>query len=304
MKDEPSYSNYAPVRFTPKKAARVLLCCCLLAAVMTVFAHADMGPKPSVTVEFRGFEGREYYATLLSRERGWGPYSVFDGDENSYFYGENVGNPQARAAFMKFVEYRDADGFYYLQFMQECSRTHEFGWGYYPPEEFKILLYFPDTDEFLCSSGSYERYAFHSHFYFVPDGWAKRDIKIDKELLAFAARAALTIAVELVIALFFGLRGTKLWRLLILVNLGTQVLLNAALQITIYYHGAWLAAAGIYLLLELGVMTTEAAVYMRYFPRLSARPRPKWVGVVYALTANAASFFVGLAMAQMLPRLF
>jgi hypothetical protein len=51
-----------------KKAAKILLCACLLAAALTVFAHADMGPKASVTVEFRGFEGRKYYATLLSRE--------------------------------------------------------------------------------------------------------------------------------------------------------------------------------------------------------------------------------------------
>ena len=286
-----------------RKAAGILLCCCLLAAALTVSAHADIGPKASVTVEFRGFEGRKYYATLLSRESGWGPYSVFDGDEDSYFYGENVGSPQAREAFLKFAEYEDADGFCFLQFMQECSQTHAFGWGYYPPEEFKILLYFADTGEFL-ESGSQERYAFHSQFVFSADGSIERDYRAGQEVLAFAARAALTIAVELIIALCFCLRGGKLWRLLILVNLGTQVLLNAALQVTIYQHGPWLAAAGIYLLLEIGVTAAEAAVYTRYFPRLGTRPGPKWVGGVYALVANAASFVVGLAMARMLPGLF
>ena len=278
-----------------KKAARVLLCCCLLAAAMTVFAHADMGPKASVTVEFRGFEGRKYYATLLSRQSRWGPYSAFDVSEEPY---------EKSAAFMKFVEYEDADGFYFLQFMQECSQTHEFGWGYYPPEEFKILLYFADTDEFLSSDSVYEQYAFHSQYVFTADDRTEKAYDYGSEALAFAARAALTIAVELIIALCFGLRGAKLWRLLILVNLGTQVLLNAALQITIYYHGAWLGAAGIYLLLELGVTAAEAAVYTKYFPHLSTRPRPKWLGGVYALMANAASFVAGLAMAQMLPRLF
>ena len=286
-----------------RKAAGVLLCCCLLAAATTVFAHADIGPKASVTVKFRGFEGREYYATLLSRESRWGPYSVFDGDENSYYYSETRGDPQARAAFMKFVEYRDADGFCFLQFMQECSQTHAFGWGYYPPDEFKILLYFADTGEFL-ESGSQERYAFHSHYVFSADGSIERDYRAGQEALAFAARAALTIAVELIIALCFCLRGGKLWRLLILVNLGTQVLLNAALQVSIYLHGPWLAAAGIYLLLELGVTALEVSVYTWCFPRLSARPRPKWVGCAYALVANAASFVVGLAMAQMLPGMF
>ena len=287
-----------------RKAVKCLLCACLLAAALSVSAHADIGPKASVTVEFRGFEGRKYYATLLSQARGSGPYSVFDGDENTYFYGENVGNPQAREAFLKFAEYRDADGFYFLQFMQDCSQSHTFGWGYYPPEEFKILLYFADTGEFLESIGSYGQYAFHSRYVFTADGKTERDYKYGQEALAFAVRAALTIAVELLIALCFCLRGAKLWRLIILMNLGTQVLLNAALQVSIYMHGPWLAAAGIYLLLELGVTAAEAAAYIRYFPRLSARPRPKWVGGVYALAANAASFFTGLAMAQMLPWLF
>jgi len=278
-----------------RKVARVLLCCCLLAAALTVFAYADIGPKASVEVELKGFEGREYYATLLSRERGTGPYSV---DPNSFT--ENAGNPQV---FQKFVEYRDADGFFFLRFIQNCSQTHEFGWGYYPPDEFKILLYFPDTDEFL-ESGSQERYAFHSRYVFLADGSIEREYRAGQEVLAFAARAALTIAVELIIALCFCLRGGKLWRLIILVNLGTQVLLNAALQVAIYQHGPWLGAAGIYLLLELGVTAAEAAVYMRYFPRLGTRSRPKWIGCVYALVANAASFAVGLAMAQMLPGLF
>jgi len=287
-----------------RKAAKVLLCCCLLAAAMMVLAHADSGPKPSVTVEFRGFEGRKYYATLLSRASSSGPHSASRDYEDWYHYEETANDPQAREAFLKFVEYQDVDGFFFLQFMQECSQTHEFGWGYYPPSEFKILLYFPETDEFLVSESSYERYAFHSNFAFTPDGQAKRDSKIGQEIFAFAFRALLTIAVELAIALCFKLRGAGLWRLIIFVNLGTQVLLNAILQISVYRYDALFDVLRLFILLELVVLIIEAAVYTKYFPRLSARPQPKWVGGVYALTANAASFLLGLAMAEMLPRLF
>jgi len=149
-----------------------------------------------------------------------------------------------------------------------------------------------------------ERYAFHSQYVFTADGQVEKSYGYGREAFAFAVRAALTVAVELVIALCFCLRGGKLWRLIVLVNIGTQVLLNATLQVSIYQHGPWLSAAGIYFLLELGVTAAEAAVYTRYFPRLSARPRPRWIGGVYAIVANAASFVIGLAMAQMLPRLF
>jgi len=287
-----------------RKAAKVLLCCCLLAAAMAVFAHADSGPKPSVTVEFRGFEGRKYFATLLSRASSSGPHSASRDYEDWYHYEETANDPQAREAFLKFVEYRDVDGFYFLQFMQECTQTHEFGWGYMPPEEFKVLLYFPDTDEFLISESSYERYAFHSNYVLTPDGQVAKDSKLGQEIFSFAFRALLTIAVELAIALCFKLRGAKLWRLIIFVNLGTQVLLNAALQASIYHLGPWFGAAGIYILLEPAVVIIEAVVYRKHFPRLSAHPRPKWIGGVYALTANAASFLLGLAMAEMLPRLF
>jgi hypothetical protein len=36
--------------------------------------------------------------------------------------------------------------------------------GYYPPEDFKILLYFPADDRFAVSEEACERYAFDSYY--------------------------------------------------------------------------------------------------------------------------------------------
>lgn len=46
---------------------------------------------------------------------------------------------------------------------RDCTETSEFKWTYYPPQRFKILVYFPETDSFAVS-GIYERYAFDSYY--------------------------------------------------------------------------------------------------------------------------------------------
>ena len=77
-----------------------------------ITAQADIGPKPSVVVEFAGLEEEEYYVTLLSEKDSTGPWSV--GNDYYDYMGE-------KAAFDKFCEYIDADGYYFLSFMEECS---------------------------------------------------------------------------------------------------------------------------------------------------------------------------------------
>ena len=47
---------------------------------------------------------------------------------------------------------KDEDGYYFLQFFEDCTETSKFTWGYYPPTKFKILIYFPEHDSFVVSN--------------------------------------------------------------------------------------------------------------------------------------------------------
>lgn len=79
-------------------------------AVFPIVASADIGPKPSVVIDFEGVSGQTYYVTLLSSVRSTGPYSaVEDGAERRYHESD-----EDYPAFSKFLEYQDADGYFFL----------------------------------------------------------------------------------------------------------------------------------------------------------------------------------------------
>lgn len=281
----------------------LMLVCVLMILSVPLTAFADMGPKPSVVIDFQGLEGKRYYATLLSKEKSTGPFSaVEDTGEEDWSY--QVGNADY-AVFLKFAQYRDADGFYFLQNFQDCSETQQFSWTYYPPQVFKVLLYFPDTDQFLAS-GSYERYAFDSYFTVEPQDGSLRVIPsydYTAEAVSLFVRVLLTIAVELGIALLFGFREKRVFRLIVIINVVTQLALNVILNV-INYHMGMLGFLMFFVLLELVVFLVEAVLYAVCLKKRSEKKISAWKPWIYALAANTASFIVGVVLAFWMPGMF
>lgn len=274
---------------------------CLFAAVfvLPLTVSADMGPKPSVTVTVEGADGRDFYGTLLSERPSTGPQSAYDpADADTYHYYDGYGDEEV---FRQFIEYEDPDGYYFLQICWPCEGTDTFAWTYYPPQRFKILLYFPDTGEFV-SSGVCERYAFDSYFTasLTGEGLAVRtSYDYRWELISLVARILLTIAAELLVALLFRFRGKRTYRTLIWVNVVTQVLLNVGLNL-INYYGGQLAFTVFYVLLELAVFVAEGILFTLLL-RKGQKVRKLWL---YAFIANACSFALGLALAHWIPGIF
>ena len=293
-------------------------CVVLLMAALPVTASADMGPKPSVVIDFKGLSGETYYVTLLASVESTGPYSALSFlerdnlilDDKEWYYGAEEDYP----IYLKFLEYQDTDGYYFLQFLQDCSETHRFSWTYYPPSNFKILLYFPEKDSYIVG-GPYERYAFDSYFTaVVHNKVAPNTIYFDimdvstsydyrGEILSLIARIVLTIAVELLIALLFVFRLKKQLLLILAVNLVTQIGLNVTLNLVNFGYGP-LAFVFAFILLEIAIFIIEAILYSIFLRKLSDTPVPKWKPTIYALVANAASFAAGLILAYVIPGIF
>ncbi len=288
-----------------KKAVAMLLCIIVILGAFPAAAHADVGPKPSVTIDFEGLEGRRYYATLLSDYPTTGPFSALEEGEEAYSpYQQGEADYDI---FRKFVQYEDADGFYFLQYFEDCTQSHSFSWTYYPPDTFKVLLYFPDTDSFLTDNGRYRRYAFDSYFTAAVE--ADGTLSIIKsydytgEALSLAVRIVLTIAIELAVALLFGLREKGRLRFIILVNLLTQIALNVILGIVNYQSG-FFGLLAVYFLLEMAVFVLEGALYAAFLPKRGEKKLPRWLAWVYSLVANSLSFLLGLFLAVLLPAIF
>lgn len=294
----------------------------LLLPLMLLPAHADTGPKPSVVVDILGLEGRACYATLLSTTSSTGPHSSL-WEENQD--GERVRNwgitpgytgpgcsEEERAISAAFTAYEETepDGLYYLQYFGDCSQG-EFRWTYYPPQTFKILLYFPDTGSFAASDSLLERYAFDSYYTVDLTGvdWnggtaefsAVESYDHSGELLSLAARVVLTIAIELAVAWWFRLREKKQIIIILLTNIVTQLALNLGLNWYVYQQGSG-GLPLFYLMMELGVTVVESLVYWALLPC------PEWDRIRltwdYALAANLASLVLGGVLAMVIPSIF
>lgn len=95
-----------------KRKLFALLLCFILVMAMPISASADMGPKPSVRIEFTGIEGETYYGTLLSKHKSTGPASAWNGSPE---YAHYKPGDEGYEIWHKFVEYQDSDGYYFLQ---------------------------------------------------------------------------------------------------------------------------------------------------------------------------------------------
>ncbi|NLC16446.1 MAG: hypothetical protein GX756_01000 [Clostridiales bacterium] len=269
--------------------------------------RADMGPKPKIVLSFSGLEDRTYYVTLLSKKRSAGPYRAYDednGEEKSLHVIADLSEEQKEAIGQKFYGYVDSDGFYFLQYIVQCKNNQPFQWGYYPPYEFKVLIYLPEDDKFVASQQSYTRYAFSSYYHVevADDGvqvnitQVTKNYDHTKEILNLLARIALTIAIEIGLAFAFRY-GSKKHQLIIgATNLVTQIGLNIILNVTNYTSGA-LAFLIMFFMLEVVVFVAEAIIYAIAFPKIE-KTQGKTVfnfikPILYALAANALSFGVG-----------
>ena len=307
-----------------RKWLTILICLVLAVSLFPITASADTGPKPSVRITFENLGAEECWGTLLSSKPSTGPSSVWDGNEEDARHNENPNGQYDWQDFgydvwKAFVDYDEKDDYYFLQEAWQINETKELAWTYYPPNEFKILLYFPETEEYAVS-GVYDRYAFDSYFTVNMDG-VKLSVDYNEELssderinaynsynyrveiLALITRIIITIIIEMAIALAFGYWEKKQLLLLAGMNAGTQIILNVLLNI-INYNSGRIAFVLFYILFEIIVAIIEAVVLLVFLNKISITQRKRWLMVVYVILANVVSFWSGLYLADWLPGIF
>lgn len=260
--------------------------CAFFAMGFTAFA--DTGPKPSLTINVTGDVKGKYYIALLS------PYETHYTDE------EVDKLPSVRRELYDFsltdeyylYDFSPVDRVYY-----EMTGSDSATWGYHPPQEFKILLYFPESGSFIVSE-KLEKYAFSSYFTVkVNDGamtvepnGGVRGVLV--EIGGLLLRIVLTVLIEIGVARGFGIFGKKAFRLIIIINVVTQLLLNALL----WKANFDLGGLGVMLALlggEILVFVIEVIVYGNALPAFTGNDIKSGRAAGYAFVANLASFLGG-----------
>ena len=276
------------------KLLLVLFCLMSLNIFLPIPVNADTGPKPSVVINFNGLTDKICYGTLLSSTSSTGPSSAWNGEESSAIHNENESYEYVDYGYdiwKAFVDYKDEDGYYFLQEAWNVSETKSLSWTYYPPQKFKILLYFPETNTYAVS-GICERYAFDTYYTVDVDEAAitatnydqtnSTDARLDafrsynfrREAISLIIRVCITIVIEIVIALLFGINKFKQILTILCVNLITQILLNLSLN-TLSYRTHYITYILLYIIIELLIIAIEAAVYCKVFKVIAESETPQ-----------------------------
>ena len=281
------------------KRKYLVWCAVLLFAVSISVALADTGPKPAVSVNVKNLGGAKCYATLLSEREQYGPYCTTEIEKR---WDEMRAET---AVWEAFAGYKDPDGVFFLQELWDLRYVPKYAWEYHPPRIFKVLLYWPDEGRFAVSEIT-EAKDFYSLFEVdasevrFADGSNIGTIAVKPvdsysyRIWAFVSRVLITLAVELLIALAFLFRTKREWLVIIATNILTQIALGIFATISVVRGGRDMQFFVTLAFLELGVAIIEAVVYILFLRKASGKKRGLWVYVVYALVANAASYFVGL----------
>ena len=280
----------------------------ILMAALGIYAFADFGPKPSVVVEFENAGDQEYYVTLVAKEDKLGsPYSRVTAEDQP--------ETDDIAIWNRLVAYEDPDGMVFAGNAQKLTGDGAYVWGYYPPLEFRVLIYFPDTDSFVESSEILEQYAFDSYYQMdfndLPENWndavaaipVTRKYNLLWQITAFLLRLAVTVAVECLLAVLFGFRGKRQMLLVLAVNCATQLAMN--LLILDESVGLFVFYVLQYALIEVGVILAEGLVYCLALPKLATPEQNRNIHpIAFAFFGNVASFSLGFLLSNWFPMLF
>lgn len=270
-----------------------LLCVALLVPLIAGTAYADCAPKPSVNVDV--LCAKNVIVTLLAEQERYGPNNTVKPGELPEEW-QHYESDLEQMAWARFRDYQDPDGYHFWGQMD----WHGIDWGYYPPERFKIAVYFPENDVLIVSEEVYETYAFHSDFRLwiqsveYTDGQIvsmdlKKNFDWMEEVWEFFIRVLLTLAVEFAVAWLMGYREKRHVKVILSVNLVTQVILNGMLTLWYIFDGPLDALLRL-VLAEIVVLVLESVIYVR---RLSADGQKKGRAVAYAFAANLSSLIAG-----------
>ncbi|MBI9009084.1 MAG: hypothetical protein JEZ05_03555 [Tenericutes bacterium] len=267
--------------------------------------RADMGPKPTSTVQIIGMD-EEYYFDLLYEISDY-EFKVLNDDELL----QQIEYDYYKDDFPDLLNgYRDSDGFASYTLYEGIphsikeTEANTFLCGYFsPPSIFKVVIITESGKMFV--SEIVNKTAFNASFTYDLSTVAVSDdqdlylnagaisevapFSIVNFILMLAILVIVTLVVELLILYAFGYRDKKVYIKVGIVNLITQIILQLLILYGFVYVWNVFGAFAFLVLGEIGVFITEIIAY-----RIILKERSKGRAFVYALVANLATFILGL----------
>ena len=284
-----------------KKSLRFCVLLALAAALLTVSAFADTGPKPQLTVKVTNPPEELYYLDLLA-EGDWEHAGDADYSGLDWSYSEeeiaaldNGLLDALRAAVPDGWHACTAEGSNGAPMWGDLlgedagngTRLHTFGYVGVP-DTYRILLVTQSGESWV--SEVLHRAALQSS---VTVDWAEKTVSTPHAVSAYALQFLCmllpTLLIEGILLFCFGYRSKKSLCRFLLVNLVTQGGFSAYLMVTVLNHGVSAWSLFFYLPIEFLITVVEILLYRKLLTEKS-----QGRAIAYAVTAHICSAALGL----------
>ena len=283
-----------------KKSLRFCVLLALAAALLTVSAFADTGPKPQLTVKVTNPPEELYYLDLLA-EGDWEHAGDADYSGLDWSYSEEE-IAALDSDLLDALRAAVPDGWHACTAQGTNGapmwgdligsdaggvRLHSFRY-HGVPDTYRIILVTKSGESWV--SGVLHRATLQSS---ATVDWAARTANAPSPAMAYALQFLCTLLPTLLIEgllLFaFGYRSKRSWLVFLLVNLVTQGGFAVYLAVTVLNHGVSGWSLIFYIPIEVIITLVELLLYRRLLTeKNNAR------AAVYAIAANLCSAVLGL----------
>lgn len=260
---------------------------------------ADMGPKATADIEVVGVNQPFYFDILIYRD-----YDVERIDENELEY--KLNNYYQEDYPLDLLNgYQDMDGYASRTLYSgppaniKKMDTNTFQLGYFnAPVTFKIIIIL--EDDTIIASKVIHRKLFNAKMTYdlsnvdlsqnqLNVGIVTEEVPYTYMGTSLVIRVIITIAIEVLILLWFGYRSAKSFKLVGFTNLATQTLLTAFMIFGFYVWGSFFGLIGALILGEIGVFAIEFIIYNLYL-----KEKSKTKAISYAFVANLATLILSV----------
>ncbi len=247
------------------------------------------GYDQNTRITFYGIEGT-CYGTLLSKTSvsgSWSSELAFD-----------LNAPEEVKDFFK--EYQDEDYYFYLNYFQDVTDGYLY-WPFYPPEDFKILLYYPDSDTFIVSDEPVSRYALSSTYNVTVENGSmsiERNYDYPHAVTNTLIRIFLCTLIPCLVVLLFYKPLKKDYPLIFSSNLLFQILIHSLISFYSYKNG--------FSIVEYFMFLWIPHLLFAFYQGYLYKNRSVSIGSAYfaALSSQTAAYVTGLLLVDLLPALF
>ncbi len=249
---------------------KVVLVIVLLIILMPVNAFADFGPKPTLQVLIKNSEDQACFITFACDYDAENPdpdrmYEYTNGDIRAYLYKD--------PSYITTIKCKD----YFDMKIDTFGYYNVNGWGI--PYAFNLVLQYESGEVVVSDLGTNDKFN-GMVLYDVESGSVENITMLDKEfymlyyqtILYMLLCVAITLVVEILISLLFKIRPFKV---LILTNIATQILLHTAILTTYRFLSYFIIIA--LFIYEIIIWVIEYIVYKKFAKSLSGKSIGRYV---------------------------